>query len=235
MSGLCKKTRREFLWETGAGFTGLAMTGLLSADGFFNQASASESKANPLYPRSPMGEGKAKSVIFLFMYGGPSQLDTFDYKPNLIGRDGQTITVRSFREGNKPKDLKLMEPRWKFKPYGQSGKYISDLYPHLGKCADDMAFIHSCYSDAPVHGSAMIQMNTGKILSGSPSLGSWVNYGLGSVNQDLPGYVVMMDNTGGPISGAKNWSSGFMPAAYQGICPNVDRDLKCTFRFDHKA
>ena len=222
MSGICKTTRREMLWETGAGFTGLAMTGMLSMDGFFKAAEAAPDKAgpaagaNPLAPKPPMFPAKAKSVIFLFMYGGPSQLDTFDYKPKLVGRDGQTITVRSFRNGNKPTELKLMEPRWKFKQYGQSGKWVSDLYPHLGGCVDDMAFIHSMYSDAPVHGSAMIQMNTGKILTGSPSLGSWVNYGLGSVNQNLPGFVVMMDTTGGPISGAKNWSSGYMPAAYQG-------------------
>ena len=216
MSGLCKRTRREFLWEAGAGFTGLAMTGMLSADGFFNQARADGAPANPLTPKPPMFPAKAKSVIFLFMYGGPSQLDTFDYKPHLVGRDGQNITVRSFREGNKPKQLKLMEPKFKFKQYGQCGKYISDLYPHVGSCADDIAFIHSMYSDAPVHGSAMLQMNTGKILSGSPSLGSWVNYGLGSENNNLPGFVVMMDTSGGPISGAKNWSAGYMPAVYQG-------------------
>jgi len=217
MSGLCNKTRREFLWETGAGFTGLAMTGMLSADGFFGaQARAATAQVNPLAPKRPQVVGRAKNVIFLFMYGGPSQLDTFDYKPHLVGRDGQTIIVRSFREGNVPKQLKLMEPRWKFKQYGKSGKWVSDLYPHVGSCVDDIAFIHSCYSDAPVHGSAMIQMNTGKIVSGSPSLGSWVNYGLGTANQNLPGFVVITDTTGGPISGAKNWSSGYMPAAYQG-------------------
>ena len=224
MSGLCGKTRRELLWETGAGFTGLALTGMLSADGFFappaNAAPTPNHQppttSNPLAAKPPQLPGKAKSVIFLFMYGGPSQLDTFDYKPHLIGRDGQSITVRSFREGNKPKQLKLMEPRWKFKPYGQCGKHVSDLYPNVAEHVDDMAFIHSLYSDAPVHGSAMIQMNTGKIISGSPSLGSWVNYGLGTSNQNLPGFVVMTDTTGGPISGAKNWSSGYMPAAYQG-------------------
>lgn len=217
MSGLCNKTRREFLWETGAGFTGLALTGLLSLDGFFEeQARADTSKVNPLAPKPPMFPAKAKSVIFLFMYGGPSQLDTFDYKPHLLGRDGQTITIRNFREGNRSVQQKLMEPRWKFKPYGKCGKYVSDLYPNVGQHVDDIAFIHSSYSDTAVHGSAMIQMNTGKILTGSPSLGSWVNYGLGSVNQDLPGFLVMMDTTGGPISGAKNWSSGYMSAAYQG-------------------
>jgi hypothetical protein len=225
MNGLCKNTRREFLWEAGAGFTGLAMTGMLAADGFFGEQAhaappvrpmASKPVVNPMAAKPPMFPAKAKSVIFLFMYGGPSQLDTFDYKPHLVGRDGQTITVRSFREGNVPKQLKLMEPRWKFKQYGKCGKYVSDLYPHTAEYVDDMAFIHSLYSDAPVHGSAMLQMNTGKILSGSPSLGSWINYGLGTVNQNLPGFVVMTDTTGGPISGAKNWSSGYMPAAYQG-------------------
>ncbi len=217
MSGICKTSRREFLWEAGAGFTGLAMTGMLSLDGFFGApAKAATAQANPLAPKPPMFPAKAKSVIFLFMYGGPSQLDTFDYKPHLIGRDGQSITVRSFRNGNVPTQLKLMEPRWKFKQYGKCGKFVSDLFPNVGQHVDDMAFIHSMYSDAPVHGSAMLQMNTGKILSGSPSLGSWVNYGLGTVNQNLPGYVVMMDTTGGPISGAKNWSAGYMSAAYQG-------------------
>src|ERR1041385_5474509 len=117
MSGLCNRTRREFLWEAGAGFTGLALTGLLSADGFFNTARAdtpavskgAAAGGDPLAPKPPPLPGKATSVIFLFMYGGPSQLDTFDYKPHLQGRDGQTITVRSFREGNKPTQLKPME------------------------------------------------------------------------------------------------------------------------------
>ena len=114
MTGTCGKTRREFMWETGAGFTGLALTGLLASDGFFPQAINAEGvpkSTNPLAPKPPMFPAKAKSVIFLFMYGGPSQLDTFDYKPHLVGRDGQTITVRSFREGNQPKQLKLMEPK----------------------------------------------------------------------------------------------------------------------------
>ena len=132
------------MWETGAGFTGLALTGLLAADGFFPAEAASGGRQcakskiqnpkspNPLAPKPPMFPAKAKSVIFLFMYGGPSQLDTFDYKPHLIGRDGQTISVRSFREGNQTKQLKLMEPKWKFKQYGKSGKWVSDLYPKVG-------------------------------------------------------------------------------------------------------
>jgi hypothetical protein len=212
----CRRTRREFLWEAGAGFTGLALTGLLTADGFFNSAAAAESSVNPLAPKPAHFPAKAKSVIFLFMYGGPSHIETFDYKPTLYPLDGQTIPVNTFGRGGKKATGRVVGPKWKFKQYGQSGKWVSDLFPHVGSCVDDIAFIHSMTADSPIHGSAMLQMNTGRILSGSPSLGSWVNYGLGSVNENLPGFVVMLDPTGGPISGAKNWSSGFMPATYQG-------------------
>ena len=167
-------------------------------------------------PKPPPLPAKAKSVIFLFMYGGPSQVDTFDYKPKLYELDGKTIPVKTFGRGGHKNQGRVVGPKWKFKQYGQCGKWVSDLFPHLATCVDDIAFLHSMTADSPIHGSAMLQMNTGKILSGSPCLGSWVNYGLGSVNQNLPGFVVMLDPTGGPISGAKNWSSGYMPATYQG-------------------
>ena len=145
--------------------------------------------ANPLAERPPHFAPKAKSVIFLFMYGGPSQVDTFDYKPELYALDGRTIPVRTFGRGGRRNEGRVVGPKWKFKQYGQCGKYISDLFPHLATCADDIAFLHSMTADSPIHGSAMLQMNTGKILSGSPCLGSWVNYGLGTVNQNLPGFV----------------------------------------------
>ncbi len=215
----CRRTRREFLWEAGAGFTGVALTGLLSRDGFFNRAAAAEPEhkfANPLAPKPPPLPAKAKSVIFLFMYGGPIHVDTFDYKPKLYELDGQTIPVKTFGRGGKKNEGRVVGPKWKFQQYGQCGKRISDLFPHLSTCVDDIAFLHSMTADSPIHGSALLQMNTGKILSGNPCLGSWVNYGLGSVNENLPGFVVMLDPTGGPISGAKNWSSGYMPATYQG-------------------
>src|SRR6059036_2749301 len=213
----CHRTRREFLWEAGAGFTGLALVDLLSRDGFFaSTASASERPANPLAPRAPHFAAKAKSVIFLFMYGGPSQIDTFDYKPDMYALDGRTVNVRTFGRGGHRNQGRVVGPKWRFKQYGQCGKWISDLFPHLATCVDDIAFLHSMTADSPIHGSAMLQMNTGKILSGSPCLGTWVNYGLGTVNQNLPGFVVMLDPRGGPISGAKNWSSGYMPATYQG-------------------
>src|SRR5437016_7452335 len=217
----CGRTRREFLWEAGAKFTGVALTALLSADGFFdrqaNGAEASPKLASPTFPKSPPFAGKAKSVIFLFMYGGPSHVDTFDYKPALYDLDGKTIPVKTFGRGGKKNEGRVVGPKWKFKQYGQCGKYISDLFPHIGSCVDDIAFIHSMYAESPIHGSALLMMNSGRLLSGHPALGSWVNYALGSVNENMPGFVVMLDKTGGPISGPKNWSSGYMPAAYQGV------------------
>jgi hypothetical protein len=206
----CGRTRREFLWESGCGFGAAALASLLSADGALGAA------ANPLAPKAAPGSAKAKSVIFLFMYGGPSHIDTFDYKPSMVGMDGQTIAVKTHGRGGHKSEGRIVEPRWKFKQYGQSGKWVSDLFPHLAHCVDDIAFMHSMTAESPIHGSAMLMMNSGKLQSGSPSLGSWVNYGLGSVNENMPGYVVMLDHTGGPISGAKNWSSGYMPASYAG-------------------
>jgi hypothetical protein len=198
----------------------LALTGLLSLDSFFTgQAFAADGVTkfgNPFAPKRPPLPAKAKSVIFLFMYGGPSHVDTFDYKPNLYALDGKTITVKTFGRGGHKNQGRVVGPKWTFKQYGQCGRWISDLFPHLATCVDDIAFLRSMTADSPIHGSAMLQMNTGKILSGSPCLGSWVNYGLGSVNENLPGFVVMLDPTGGPISGAKNWSSGYMPASFQG-------------------
>src|SRR5262249_5813065 len=144
------------------------------------------------------------------------QVDTFDYKPELYELDGKTIQVKTFGRGGHKNEGRVVGPKWKFAQYGQCGKWVSDLFPNLSECVDDIAFLHSMTADSPVHGSAMLQMNTGKILSGNPCLGSWVNYGLGSVNENLPGFVVMLDPSGGPISGAKNWSSGYMPATYQG-------------------
>ncbi len=209
--------RREFLTTVGGGFAHLALTGLLAREGFFSTpakgATADITTGRPLPLKLP---GKAKSVIFLFMYGGPSHIDTFDYKPAMLGMDGKTIQIATKGRGGAKNEGRIVEPKWKFQQYGKSGKWVSSLFPNLAQHVDDIAFIHSMTADSPLHGSAMLKMNSGSILSGKPSLGSWINYGLGSINQNLPGYVVMLDKTGGPISGAKNWSSGFMPATYQG-------------------
>src|SRR5436309_3460846 len=211
----CRMTRREMLWEAGSGFTGLALAGMLGREGYAADGTRA-AFANPLAPKKPMLPAKARSVIFLFMYGGPSQVDTFDYKPELYKLDGKTIPIKTFGRGGKKNEGRVVGPKWKFQQFGQCGKWVSDLFPHVGSCADDIAFIHSMTADSPIHGSAMLQMNTGRILSGSPCMGSWVNYGLGSFNENLPGFIVMLDPTGGPISGAKNWSSGYMPATFQG-------------------
>ena len=151
------------------------------------------------------------------MYGGPSHIDTFDYKPDMYGMDGKTMDVKTFGRGGKRNQGRIVEPKWKFKQYGECGKWVSDLFPNVASCVDDITFLHSMTADSPIHGSAMLMMNSGKVLSGAPALGSWVTYGLGSENENLPGFVVMLDQKGGPISGAKNWSSGYMPAAYQGV------------------
>src|SRR5436190_6933511 len=223
----CHRTRREFLWQAGAGFTSLGLLDLLANDGFLaNQARAADGVtpfANPLAPKAPQLPAKAKSVIFLFMYGGPSHVDTFDYKPALYPLDGKTIQIKTKGRGGSKNEGRVVGPKWKFKPYGQCGKMVSDLFPHVGSCVDDIAFLHSMYAESPIHGSGLLMMNSGRLLSGSPCLGSWVTYGLGSVNENLPGFVVMLDNSGGPINGPKNWSSGYMPAAFQGVQLRADK------------
>ncbi len=243
----CGRTRREFLWQAGGGFTGVALAAALENDGFLGrQTLAADGLTpfrNPLRSRPSHLPARARSVIFLFMYGGPSQIDTFDYKPAMKGMDNKTVQVKTFGRAGHRQSGRIVEPRWSFNQYGQCGKWVSDLFPHLGACVDDIAFLHSMTADSPIHGSAMLMMNSGRILSGSPCLGSWINYGLGTLNQNLPGFVVMLDPRGGPISGAKNWSSGYMPATYQatvmrsrgkpildlappeGVSPEMQRDL----------
>src|SRR5688500_885370 len=143
----CRRTRREFFWETGAGFGSVALTSMLAADGFLNtQAVAADGVSkfiNPMAPKKPHFPAKAKAVIFLFMYGGPSHMDTFDYKPKLYPLDGKTIPVKTFGRGGKKNEGRVVGPKWKFKQYGQSGKWVSDLFPNVGECVDDIAFIHS--------------------------------------------------------------------------------------------
>ena len=165
------------------------------------------------------------------MYGGPSQVDTFDYKPELYGLDGKTIKIRTRGRGGSKNEGRVVGPKWRFRRYGECGKWVSDLFPNVGACVDRIAFLHSMHAESPIHGSAMFMMNSGRLQSGHPCLGSWVGYGLGTENANLPGFVVMLDRSGGPISGAKNWSSGYMPASYQGTVirskgtPILDLDL----------
>ena len=216
----CGRTRREFLWEAGGGFVGSALTYLLAQDGFFStplQAKELGTAPSPLQPKKSHFPGKAKSCIVLFMYGGPSQVDTWDPKPELNKHHGEpmpNLESDPLLKVRNPGTL-LGTPR-KFTKFGKSGIEVSDLYPNLGKCIDDIAVIRSTYADSFAHGSGLLQMNTGFVRQGYPSMGSWVSYGLGTENQNLPAFVVLLDHRGGPISGAPNWGSGFMPATFQG-------------------
>jgi hypothetical protein len=214
----CGRTRREFLWQAGGGFVGTALTYLLAQDGFFDRsASAAEAALNPLTPKKPHFAARAKACIFLFNYGGPSQVDLFDPKPELTKRTGQAMPNLDddplFKARNPGT---LLGSSRKFARHGKSGIEVSDLFPNIAKCVDDLAIIRSTYTDSFAHGSGLLQMNTGFLRQGYPSLGSWVTYGLGTVNQNLPAFVVLLDQRGGPISGPPNWSAGFMPAAFQG-------------------
>lgn len=208
--------RRDFLWQMGAGFAGLALTDMLARDAWARpqDSRSTNALAAPLAARPSHFPPRAKHVIFLFMYGGPTQVDTWDYKPELQRRDGQSIEIETRRRV--VSKATLLASKRSFRRYGQSGLWGADVFPHLNERLDDICLLKSMYADTFAHGSALIQLNSGRVLQGSPSLGSWLTYGLGSENDNLPGYVVMLDPRGGPISGAANWSSGFMPAAFQG-------------------
>lgn len=212
--------RREMLQRVGGGFGQLALLSLLTADGLNpRQTSAADfDPLRPLAPRPPHFPAKAKSVIFLFMDGGPSHLDTFDPKPKVNEYAGK-ILPESIKRAPTPMGVQenpiLVSPR-QWTNYGQSGLPVSEWYRHVGECADDLAVIRSCWADGLNHVGSVCQMNTGSILAGRPSLGAWTTYGLGSENEDLPAFVVMLDNDREPPGGSRVWGTGFMPATFQG-------------------
>jgi hypothetical protein len=203
--------RREFLQRAGAGFGVLALAGLLERDGLL--AAESPAVAGPLVPKSGHHPARAKSVIWLFMEGGPSSMDTFDPKPELDKHHGEQPkeAIATFFGNPGP----LMKSPFTFKQYGESGAWVSEILPYNAQHVDDIALIKSCWAESPAHGPAMYQINTGMIRMGFPSAGAWVTYGLGSENQNLPGYVVFQNRLGSK-GGPQNWGAGFLPAAYQG-------------------
>lgn len=203
------KLRREWLCELGAGFGGLALFDLMSRE-------AAAAGTNPLAAKPPHFPAKAKHVVFLFMNGAPSHIDTFDPKPVLAKYDGTPYKGALVVGSNNRPIGNLMQSPFEFRKYGQSGLEISSLFPHTSQFADDLCVIRSMYTDTAAHASGCLQMNTGNVVIGKPSLGSWLSYGLGSENESLPSFVVMTDPRGGPISGPSNWTAGYMPAAYQG-------------------
>ncbi|GDX92246.1 MAG: DUF1501 domain-containing protein [Planctomyces sp.] len=217
----CHQTRRELVWQMGGGFTGVALAAQLQQDGFFSRVMADSGKPatafGPLAPRPAHFPARARACIFLMMNGAPSQVDTFDYKPALEKYAGQPLPPGRSYINSGGRRVGFLTPAFRrFRPGGDSGLLISDYFPNVRQHADKLAVIRSCHTDSHAHGSALVAMNTGKTFIGRPSLGSWCVYGMGSENQSLPGYVVILDRRGGPISGQPNWSSGFMSAAYQG-------------------
>jgi hypothetical protein len=211
------QSRRDFLLKSGGGLGGIALSYLLARDGYAADKSA-PSSANPLAVKQPHFPGKAKSVIFMFMVGGPSQMDLFDPKPALEKWQGKPLPasfgkpVSQFTNGETP----LLASTRKFPKRGKSGMIVSDLMPHLGTCADEICFLRSCWCTSTVHAPAMYELHSGHTIMGYPSLGSWVTYGLGSESENLPAYCVLMQPEGTPEGGAPCWGAGFLPAVYQG-------------------
>ena len=217
-------SRRAFLQRSGCGFGAAALQGL-----FQMEARAAKRNdgplidpINPFLPRAPHFAPKAKSVIFLFMVGGPSSIDTFDYKPELKklhekrvpASIRKAVLASRFANAITTSTNEILASPWAFKQHGQSGMWVSELFPHMARHVDDLCFIHSMQAESNNHAPASIQLHTGETVGGKASLGSWVTYGLGTENQNLPGYVLLFE--AGPQGGATNYSNGFLPAAFQG-------------------
>jgi hypothetical protein len=217
-------TRREFLLGAGGGLGGIALAALLSQD----RGRAAEPPgraADPLLPRSPHFEPRATRIIWLFMHGGPSHVDLLDPKPDLVKYAGQPLPA-SFgpvMTRRKVAENPLLAPVRPFRPRGQSGLQISDFLPHLAECADELCVLRSCHGDSVNHPQSVYQMNTGSLLMGRPSVGSWVAYGLGTENRDMPAFVVLPDPGGGLKGGPPAWGSGYLPATFQGTPMRADR------------
>jgi hypothetical protein len=217
---LLRQTRRHFFRDCAMGVGSMALASLLKQ----GPAAGAEPFANPLAPKKPHFTPRAKSVIYLFMAGGPSQLELFDYKPELTRLDGQPIPD-SFIEGKRfafmdsftKEHPKCLGTRRKFARHGQAGTYVSECLPHLAGVIDDLAVVRSVQTNVFNHAPAKFFMNTGSPQSGRPSMGAWVTYGIGSESQSLPGFVVLQSGPRGPRGGAPLWGSGFLPTAFQGV------------------
>lgn len=206
--------RREFLWRSGGGLGGIALASLLGGEGLLSAAAQATSPRPAV--GSPHFKPRAKRVIQLFMGGAASHLDLFDFKPELVKRDGQKSDfgehVEAFQDGLGP----WMKPIWDFKPHGQCGKMLSEVVADLGVVVDDMAFVHNVVGKTGVHSQATYLQATGFQLPGFPGMGCWVSYGLGSMNENLPAFVVLPDHRGFASNGPKNWDSAFLPAQHAG-------------------
>jgi hypothetical protein len=212
------QSRRRLLLEAGGGFGAIALHSMLSRELPAAPDSGGAASQNPLAAKAPHFAAKVKRVIYLFMHGGPSHVDLFDPKPDLKRLHGQPLP-ESFGEvmtRRKVASNPLLGPVSRFRRHGNSGLEISDFLPEIAGCADDLCVLRSCHGDSVNHPQSVYQMNTGSILMGRPSLGSWVAYGLGTENQNMPAFVVFPDPAGGLKGGPPAWGSGFLPAAFQG-------------------
>ncbi len=214
-------SRRHFFSRCAMGLGGIALASMLD-DRRLNAAPAPGPLADPMAPKSPHFAPRAKNVIYLFMAGGPSQLELFDYKPRLISLNGQPvpeslIAGKRFAFMDSSHGTKLLGTRRQFAQHGQSGAWVSDLFPYTAGIVDDITFVKSCAADLFNHAPAKLFMNTGSGQFGRPSMGSWITYGLGSESQNLPGFVVLQSGPRGPRGGAVNWGTGFLPTTYQGV------------------
>jgi hypothetical protein len=216
-------SRRDFLWEAGCGISGVALAHLLDQQGLLaadlsDACAAKPIGANPYAVKPPHFKPRAKAVISLFMTGGPSAMDLWDYKPALTKYAGEPLDGKVHGDVNVRQGYPgpLMPSPFEFKRFGQSGKLVSEVFPHIGEKVDEIAFIHSVYGKSNDHVQAHYEMQSGQIRVGFPSTGSWITYGLGAESASLPAFVVINDARGGPIGGPTNWSAGYMPAAYQG-------------------
>ena len=209
-----RRTRRQMLGQCFNGIGSLALTNLLF------ERRAPGAMTNPLAPKPPMLAPKVKNCIFIYMSGGVSQVDTFEHKPMLQKYAGQRMPQLPGVAGEIEAFLKIptqvMPGTDPFQRYGKSGREISSLFQHLGPCVDDLAFVHGIKVDSNNHAPATMHVNTGSVFQGNPSVGAWVEYGLGSENQNLPGYIVLHDARGGPVNGSAVWQNGYLPATYQG-------------------
>ncbi|MCA9059396.1 MAG: DUF1501 domain-containing protein, partial [Planctomycetaceae bacterium] len=206
-------SRREFLTQAAGGFGAAALAALMhqqSVDG-----------ADALASKSGHHPATATAVIHIFCPGGMSQVDTWDYRPELARRQGQPFDPDGQLQFFASKPGNCQGSYWKFRQHGECGRWISDLFPQLATCVDDMAFIHSMQSKSALHGPAMFMANSGYILPGFPSMGAWVTYGLGSLSDNLPAFVVLPDPRGLPPGGVINWGAGFLPAVHQGTTVNA--------------
>ncbi len=207
-------TRREFLWQSGGGLGGIALTAMLEAAGV--SSAHAGSNANPQAQRPSPHPAKAQRVIHIFCPGGMSHVDSWDYRPALERLHGRPFDLEDGKNFFSGKAGTYAKSFWQFRQHGQCGKWMSDLFPRLSQCVDDMAFIHSMQSKTALHGPAMFMANSGFILPGFPAMGAWVTYGLGSESENLPAFVVLPDPRGLPPGGVINWGAGFLPAVHQG-------------------